>query len=140
MPSCLRHWSPQEPKAPFSSDIEPQSSQHWFAFLFAPKAWCHKKGVAHHGEQIGRHANSSLRDAYFSTEPHVRHVLAISLLHVCLVWTWVGHREGLTGLFAGLVGSSGLKRVSWNVLGLRAPQRGLVGCSGLERVSFKTGA
>jgi hypothetical protein len=74
---------------------------------------CHKKGVAHHGEQI---------------------------VHVCLVWTWVGHREGLTGLFAGLVGSSGLKRVSWNVLGLRAPQRGLVGCSGLERVSFKTGA
>jgi hypothetical protein len=28
---------------------------------------CHKKGVAHHGEQSVRHANSSLRDAYFST-------------------------------------------------------------------------
>jgi hypothetical protein len=63
---------------------------------------CHKKGVAHHGEQSVRHANSSLRDAYFSTEPHVGHVCTTSLLHVgrvgveLLVWTWVGHRDGLT--------------------------------------------
>ncbi len=62
---------------------------------------CHKKGLAHHGEQIVRHANSSLRDAYFSTEPHVSHVLATSLLHMgtigveLLVWTRVRHREGV---------------------------------------------
>ena len=79
---------------------------------------CHKKGVAHHGEQIVRHANSSLRDACFSTEPHVGCVRATSLLHVgtvgveLLVWTWVGHCEGLTCLFARLVGSSGLGWVS----------------------------
>jgi hypothetical protein len=77
-------------------------SQNWFAFLFVPTASCHKKGVAHHDEQIVRHANSSLRDAYFSTEPHVGHVCATSLLHVgrvgveLLVWTWAGHRDGLT--------------------------------------------
>jgi hypothetical protein len=79
-------------------------SQNWFAFLFVPTASCHKKGVAHHDEQSVRHANSSLRDAYIFD----------ALLHVGLGlgWTWVGHRDGLTCLFARLVGSSGLEWVS----------------------------
>jgi hypothetical protein len=55
---------------------------------------CHKQGVAHHVEQSVRHANSSLRDAYFSTEPHVGHVLVTSLLHV--VWNcWFGIGLGI---------------------------------------------